>query len=245
MLKPLFICLSAFAIPPYSLAQKFYESAPINYYESEAIDKIAAYFADENNLSDWKRSGDSGYLQSFLEAFDIPADSQTLVFSKTSLQTSRIRPTNPRALYFNDEIYVGWVPSGGILEISVPSPTTGTNFYSLEMDVFPPKLVREADICLQCHGGSFTLDIPGHLVRSVYPDSTGQPISKAGTRVVDQTTPIHQRWGGWLIDGAELERILDPAVRHEDYPFLSRIEKTAVKGILLETHPLADKYWKN
>jgi len=203
-----FLCIVlALSLAQALMAQKFYESAPIDYYESEAIDKIAAYFADEENLSGWKRSGDSGYLQSFLEAFAIPKDSQTLVFSKTSLQASRIRPTNPRAIYFNDEIYVGWVPSGGILEISVPSPSTGTNFYSLEMDVFPPKLVREADNCLQCHGGSFTRDIPGHLVRSVYPDPTGQPIFMAGTRVVDQTTPIHQRWGGWLINGAELEHM--------------------------------------
>ena len=207
MLKPLFISLFSLLVLPYLAAQKFYESAPINYYESEAVDKIAAYFSDEENFKNWQRSGDSGYLESFLDAFEIPSDSQTLVFSKTSLQASRIRPTNPRAIYFNDEIYVGWVPSGGILEISVPSPETGTNFYSLEMDVFPPKLVREDDNCLQCHGGSFTRDIPGHLVRSVYPDRTGQPIFKAGTRVVDQTTPIHQRWGGWLVDGAEFEHM--------------------------------------
>lgn len=207
MLEPLTISLFTLACLPFSAAQKFYESAPINYYESEAVDKIAAYFANEENLKDWQNAEDSGYLQSFLDAFEIPSDSQKLVFSKTSFQASRIRPTNPRAIYFNDEIYVGWVPSGGILEISVPSPTTGTNFYSLEMDVFPPKLVREDDNCLQCHGGSFTRDIPGHLVRSVYPDQTGQPIFKAGTRVVDQTTPIHQRRGGWLIDGAELEHM--------------------------------------
>jgi len=142
-------------------------------------------FSGEENFKNWQRSGDSGYLQSFLDTFEIPSDSQTLVFSKTSLQASRIRPTNPRAIYFNDEIFVGWVPSGGILEISVPSPETGTNFYSLEMDVFPPKLVREDDNCLQCHGGSFTRDIPGHLARLVYPERTGQPIFKAGTRVVD------------------------------------------------------------
>ena len=107
MLKPLFISQFPLVVIPYLAAQRFYESAPIDYYDSESVDNIAAYFADEENFKNWQRSGDSGYLQSFLDAFKIPSDSQTLVFSKTSLQAGRIRPTNPRAIYFNDEIYVG------------------------------------------------------------------------------------------------------------------------------------------
>lgn len=192
-------------LPISSLGQKAYESAPINYYDSEAVDKIEEFFANPENFKDWERSEPSSYLEDFLEAFEIPATSQSLVFSKTSLQASRIRPKNPRAIYFNDEIYVGWVPSGDLLEVSVPSPETGTNFYVVEMDGDRPKLIRENHDCLQCHGGSFTRDIPGHLVRSVYPDLSGQPIFKAGTRVVDQTTPIHERWGGWLVTGTPLE----------------------------------------
>ena len=43
----------------------------------------------------------------------------------------------------------------------------------------------------------------------------------------------------------ELEHILDTNIRHGDYPFLSRREKSAVKEILIETHPMAVKYWKN
>lgn len=204
-MKLLTIFLSLACLSSYLLGQKSYDSAPINYYDSEAIDKISAYFADPENVKDWKRSGRSVYLQSFLDAFDIPASSQSLVFSKTSLQASRIRPKNPRAIYFNDEIYVAWVPTGNILEISVPSPSTGTNFYTLEMDEDQPSLYRETHDCLQCHGGSFTRDIPGHLVRSVYPDLSGQPIFKAGTRVMDQTTPIPERWGGWLVTGATMD----------------------------------------
>jgi len=187
-----------------AIAQKAYEAAPIHYYESEAVDKISALFADPENLADWEKSGRSSFLNSFLDAFEIPADSQTLVFSKTSLQASRIRPKNPRAIYFNDEIYVGWVPGGDFLEISVPSPETGTNFYVMEMDGDRPELIRETHDCLQCHGGSLTRDVPGHLVRSVYPDLSGQPIFKAGTRVVDQTTPLHERWGGWIVSGTPL-----------------------------------------
>ncbi len=198
------ILFSIFVFPVLATAQKAYESAPINYYESEAVDQLADFFADPENFKDWERKEPSSYLGDFLEAFDIPAASQSLVFSKTSLQASRIRPNNPRAIYFNDEIYVGWVPGGDFLEVSVPSPKTGTNFYVVEMDGDRPELVRENHDCLQCHGGSFTRDIPGHLVRSVYPDLSGQPIFKAGTRVVDQTTPIHERWGGWLVTGTPM-----------------------------------------
>ena len=56
-----------------------------------------------------------GYLASLLEAFDIPLSSQTFVFSKTSAQFRLISPRSPRALYFNDDVYVGYVPGGPIL----------------------------------------------------------------------------------------------------------------------------------
>ena len=42
-----------------------------------------------------------------LAALDVPVDSQLLVFSKTSLQFPLISPTAPRALYFNDQCWVG------------------------------------------------------------------------------------------------------------------------------------------
>lgn len=184
---------------PFSLAQKFYELDPINYSESEAVDVICEYFSEPEKPASWKLEGPSGYLSAFLEAFDIPADTQTLVFSKTSLQADRITPKNPRAIHYNDDIYVGWVPGNQLLEISVSSPTTGTNFYTIEPENGVANLVRQGHDCLRCHGGSFTRDIPGHLVRSVYPDSTGQPIFKAGTHFTDQSTPLDDRWGGWLV----------------------------------------------
>ena len=54
-----------------------------------------------------------GYLRSVLTALDVPVESQALVFSKTSFQASRISPQNPRAIYFNDRVSVGWVRGGG------------------------------------------------------------------------------------------------------------------------------------
>jgi hypothetical protein len=195
----LFITLAfAFSVS----AAPIYENEPINYYEAELKDKVAEYFA--NGPVTWQPKGYSGFLNDFLDAFDIPRESQVLVYSKTSFQTGKIRPENPRAIYFNKDIYVGWVPGGDFLEVSASSPSTGTNFYSVERENDHPKLVRETHRCLNCHGGSFTREIPSPLVRSVFPDATGQPIFKAGTTVVDQTTPLAHRQGGWFVTGPSL-----------------------------------------
>jgi len=58
-----------------------------------------------------------GYLESLLGALNISRSSQVLVFSKTSLQTDVISPQTPRAIYFNDDTYIGWIPNSGLLEI--------------------------------------------------------------------------------------------------------------------------------
>ena len=50
-----------------------------------------------------------GYLPGVLKQFGIPLSSQTLVFSKTSSQADHTSPKTPRALYFNDDVYVGSV----------------------------------------------------------------------------------------------------------------------------------------
>jgi len=44
-----------------------------------------------------------GYLDSILRALEIDPSSQTLVFSKTSLQISAINAATPRAIYFNED----------------------------------------------------------------------------------------------------------------------------------------------
>jgi len=37
------------------------------------------------------------------------------VFSQTSFQLRKISPQRPRAIYFNDDVYVGWVRGGGVV----------------------------------------------------------------------------------------------------------------------------------
>ena len=53
--------------------------------------------------------GNLGYLPSVLKLLEINPDSQVLVFSRNSAQSPRISPQSPRAIYFNDDVAVGFV----------------------------------------------------------------------------------------------------------------------------------------
>jgi hypothetical protein len=143
-----------------------------------------------------------GYLRSLLAALDVPISSQMFVFSKTSLQRQKIAPLTPRAIYFNDEMYIGFCQDGDVLEVSAVDPQLGTVFYSLDQHVHTtPVFTRQTDNCLLCHGSSNTEGVPGHLVRSVFPDRGGQPILSSGSYRIDHTSPIKNRWGGWYVTG--------------------------------------------
>lgn len=143
-----------------------------------------------------------GYLPALLDALDVPRSSQLLVFSKTSAQFRFIRPRSPRAIYFNDEVYVGWVPGAPVIEISTADAGGRAAFYTLrQRPAEPPRFVRDRGSCLQCHESGRTLGVPGHLTRSVYPAPDGLPHFGHGTVDVDHATPIAERWGGWFVSG--------------------------------------------
>src|SRR5207245_9457629 len=76
--------------------------------------------------------GRSGYLRSALSALDIPVDSQVLVFSQTSFQRKRISETNPRALFFNDRVVLGWVRDGSIIEVAAQDANRRAVLYTLD-----------------------------------------------------------------------------------------------------------------
>ena len=142
-----------------------------------------------------------GYLPGLLAVLGVNADSQTLVFSKTSFQAARISPSNPRALFFNDEVVVGNVRGGDVLELAALDPRQGMVFYTLDIQkADKPHFIRR-DACLQCHHGPATLGIPGLLIGSVYPDASGMPASRANNPTTDDRTPFQNRWGGWYVTG--------------------------------------------
>jgi hypothetical protein len=128
---------------------------------------------------------------------NVPKSSKVLVFSKTSLQRERIRPKTPRAIYFNDDVHVGFCLRGDVLEISAADANLGTAFYTLDQRPDEgPRFTREPDRCLTCHATSATGGAPGHLVRSVFTDRAGLPILSAGTYRTNHTSPFGERWGG-------------------------------------------------
>ncbi len=187
---------------PLSRAQDFeqppiaYSTATPNNAVSKLIDEI------ESGRLELARGEEQGYLPALLKALAIPESSQVLVFSQTSLQRERISPRTPRAIYFNDQTYVGFCQQGEVLEISVSDPQLGAVFYTLDQDSEKePAFVRLTDSCLLCHSSSRTENVPGHLVRSLYVTSSGQPIFSGGSNIVDHTTPFDRRWGGWYVTG--------------------------------------------
>lgn len=143
-----------------------------------------------------------GYLPSLLNQLKIPIDSQGLVFSKTSLQLHRIHPQSPRAIYFNDDVYVGYVSGGDVIEIASVDPDRGSLFYSLEQEPASKPSFKQRDDCLQCHQSQKTLDIPGLLIRSVWTLPDGYPDFKNGGGFIsDDRSPLKERWGGWYVSG--------------------------------------------
>ncbi len=179
-----------------------YERPPIRYSAStpnDAVTRLQARLA----LGDVKLTGtELDQLRNVLGELGISPASQTLVFSRTSFQRARIRPDHPRALYFSDSVYVGWVP-GGLVEITAIDPQLGPVFYSLALPGSrsnAPQIVRDQD-CLRCHGGTFVRDIPGLFVRSLFVDAAGDPLLRHGTQIVDDETPFAERWGGWYVTG--------------------------------------------
>jgi hypothetical protein len=145
--------------------------------------------------------GDTGYLQSLLTALNVPESSQVLVFSKTSLQRHRIGPATPRAIYFNDDVYVGYCQKGDVMEVAAADPRLGTAFYTVGQKPGAPKVTRQAESCLLCHASSKNRGVPGHVVLSVSPDRDGEPGLSGGFARVDLTTPFADRWGGWYVTG--------------------------------------------
>ena len=183
------------------------DDSRIGYYTGESHDMVS-------DLARRLERGDAhlgfsapwGYLESVLRELKVPISSQTLVFSKTSMQVARISPEHPRALYFTDDVYVGMV-RGGLLELTAIDPQKGAVFYTIEnnKEAAQPRLLRRNEECLKCHFTVNTMSVPGFLARSVFADSSGEPILEAGSYLTDHRSPLSERWGGWYVTGTQGE----------------------------------------
>ena len=161
--------------------------------------------------------GAHGFLKSLLATLDVPVESQILLFSKTGIQHPFTNPANPRALYFNDRVIVGYIPGAPVLEVAAHDPQQGVIFQTLPQEPgLPPHDAQNAsrgprpgtaprfvrpDRCLTCHLSANSLGVPGILVRSMFTDVTGRTRPQLGSAIVDHRTPLEERWGGWYVTG--------------------------------------------
>jgi hypothetical protein len=150
-----------------------------------------------------------GYLDSLLAALTIDPASQILVYSQTSLQSEHIGPRTPRAIYFNDDVYVAFVQQGPI-EIASLDPNLGPVFYLLEQsNSATPKFTAELGSCLSCHD-SYSLSgggVPRFIVGSGYTGTLGQLVSHEGWVLISDRTPLKSRWGGWYVTGRHGDQV--------------------------------------
>ncbi len=147
-------------------------------------------------------SGELAFLQSLLRELQVPVSSQSLVFSVTSLQKPLISPRRPRALYFNDDTYVGHVP-GGRIEVISMDPHLGSIFY-----IFDPlrggkvPAVARTNECMNCHAPRYLDNIPALMIESVVPGITGGGEKAFRREQSGHAIPFEQRFGGYHVTGA-------------------------------------------
>ena len=179
------------------------EYPTIPYTTGERTDPVAKLIDRiEQGGVELEYDSERGYLEPLLAALEIDVSSQTLVYSQTSLQSRLINPRKPRAIYFNDDVYVGYVQDGP-LEIAAFDPSLGPVFYQLEQSPAAPAFGVELGRCLSCHD-SYSLTgggVPRFIVGSGYTGTTGQLVSHEGWILISDRTPLKSRWGGWYVTG--------------------------------------------
>jgi hypothetical protein len=202
----LFVC--GVLLAPAALAQFRYDSEyPVIGYGKTApqdrFSKLMQEVAAGDTTLEYDADG-RGYLDSLLQALDIDPSTQVLVWSKTSLKQRFIQPSNPRSLFFNDEVYVGFVPGSSTLEIGAMDPDLGPVFFDFAQSPQAEQpFKQETTRCLRCHdtysmtGGG----VPRFMLQSVLAGTDGGIVSHEISEITDTSTPFARRFGGWYVTG--------------------------------------------
>lgn len=145
-----------------------------------------------------------GYLPDLLRVLHIPRASQLLVFSASSLQFDRINQKTPRALYYQDDVSVGSVQDGRLIEIMTADKDSGLAFYTLDVTkADKPRFIRRTTECITCHGYASHW-APGMMVANFDTGPNGQLLYLDPShpfRLTDDRTPFEDRYGGWYVTG--------------------------------------------
>ncbi len=181
-----------------------FREAPHSYFTRTPVDAFAGLIA-QNDAGRWRLEGadEKAQLLSLLKALDVSVHSQLLVYSATSLQSGLILPSNPRALYFNEEVYVGYVP-GGKLEVAAIDPALGPVFYLAQPVAGGGRVqAQRTERCMNCHAGRTSWGLPGLVAESVIPTpNSGASLDGFRRELTGHTIPVAERLGGWHVTGA-------------------------------------------
>jgi truncated hemoglobin YjbI len=145
-----------------------------------------------------------GYVPALLQAFHIPRDSQLLVLSASSLQFDRIGPKTPRAIYYQDDVALGTVLDGKLIEVMAADKDSGVAFYTLDTArAGKPRFERQTGECIICHGFASRW-ASGMMVANMDTGPDGKPFNIDPAhpfRLTDDRTPFEDRYGGWYVTG--------------------------------------------
>ena len=200
LVVPLLLCST---LTGFSQFYNDYELEPHGYFSKDAKDPVTLLMKRvQRGEVLIKEPNGKPLVERLLRELEMNKDTQVLVFSRTSLQRREVSYSNPRALYFNESVYLGWMPNGRI-EIASFDPELGPIFYfQRELDDTSSPLLARTRSCLGCHAGDATNFLPGSLGRSVYPDKSGRSLRSIDDyRRSGHHIPLHDRYGGWFVSG--------------------------------------------
>jgi hypothetical protein len=106
----------------------------------------------------------------------------------------------PRAIYFNDDTYIGFVQNSTIIEVTTMDSKLGAVFYVFTNKRNEPEpFEREHQRCLVCHDSSGTAvgGVPLLMAMSSIYSTSNQTLRE----VSGDKMPIAKRWGGWYVSG--------------------------------------------
>ena len=155
----------------------------------------------------------TGYLKSVLDLLQVPVESQVMVYTQTSLQAQHIKMNNPRAIYFNDSVSVGYIRGAGLIEVTAQDAKMGTVFYVVREEPAAQATFGRDQQCLRCHLSWDTLGVPGMSVLTTFPRKSESDYANGG--FVDHFRPIAERWGGWYVTGKKV-----PARHMGNFPLI-------------------------
>lgn len=186
---------------PAPVSYQDFDAPPHNYRTRSPRDRFSRMMETLATDSRLDRSGEKAFVISFLKILGVPASSQMLIFSTTSLQLRFISPSNPRAIYFTDDLYVGYIP-GGRLEVVALDPELGAIFYIFDIprEKGPIRFER-SEKCMNCHASDDTGHVPGLVVKSVVPGPGGGSLDSFRGGQSGHGIPFSERFGGWHVTG--------------------------------------------